>query len=99
MKFKGNNPIPETVHPDPDQQPTIFQMPDDVDERFSSLETANAAEQAEDEGEPPELARTQRDYAGRSEDEEEGAVPPELPYHNPMPLHGEPKPGVPKHNM
>jgi hypothetical protein len=100
MKFKGNNPIPETVHPDPQQQPSVFpKTPEELDERYSSIETANAAEEAEDAGETPELDRTYRDYKGRSEGEEEGAVPRELPEHDPALLHKLPRPGVPKHNM
>lgn len=100
MKFKGNNPTPETVHPDPRQMPEVFPTPpEELNERYSSIEAANAAEEAEDSGETPELDRTFRDYKGRSEGEEEGAVPRELPDYDPAPLHKLHRPGVPKHNM
>jgi len=50
MKFKGNQPIRETVHPDPDQKPVRFPEPRRYPEDYKTIEEANEIEN--DEGDP-----------------------------------------------
>ena len=50
MKFKGNHPLPETIHPDEDQQPVLYPEPRKYPDNFKTLEDANLSES--DEGDP-----------------------------------------------
>jgi len=86
MKFKGNQPIRETVHPDPDQQPLRYpegrQFPDD----YKTIEEANRIESEEDDLEVL--------------NDGDGRVPVEPPTNNVIPFHQSRKRrGPPDHNM
>jgi hypothetical protein len=50
MKFKGNNPIPETANPDPDQRPVRYPEPRKFPDQYQTIEEANRIES--DEGDP-----------------------------------------------
>ena len=50
MKFKGNNPVSETIHPDPDQKPTKYPEPIKFPDQYQTIEEANIVEN--DEGDP-----------------------------------------------
>ena len=50
MKFKGNQPVTETLHPDQDQQPVRFPEPRKYPDDFKTIEEANRIES--DEGDP-----------------------------------------------
>jgi hypothetical protein len=52
MKFKGNNPIPETIHPDPDQKQVRYPAPKKYPDEYQTIEEANEIEN--DEGDPRE---------------------------------------------
>jgi len=72
MKFKGNQPIPETVHPDPDQRVVLFPEPIKFPDQYKTIEEANRIES--DEGDP------------RDGDGAVPATPPEnnlIPFHIP----------------
>ena len=72
MKFKGNQPIRETIHPDPDQEPVLYPEPRKYPLDFETLEEADRIES--DEGDP-------RDAEGGVP-----ATPPEsnlIPFHRP----------------
>ncbi len=85
MRFKGNQGIPETIHPSVDQKTTRFPEPKEKDlTRYRSIEDVNEAENAEDIADPDEVGQAARDYFGRTEDDVEGGIPAELPDHNTM---------------
>jgi len=44
MKFKGNQPIRETVNPDPDQQPVLYPEPRKYPDDYQTIEEADAIE-------------------------------------------------------
>jgi hypothetical protein len=48
MKFKGNQPIRETVHPDPDQQPLVYPEPRRFPEDYQTIEEADMVENEQD---------------------------------------------------
>jgi hypothetical protein len=48
MKFKGNQPIRETVNPDPDQQPVRYPEPRQFPEDYQTIEEADAVERDQD---------------------------------------------------
>jgi len=50
MKFKGNQPIGETLHPDPDQQPVRYPEPAKFPDDYQTIEEANRVES--DQGDP-----------------------------------------------
>jgi hypothetical protein len=50
MKFKGNHPIPESVHPDPDQKPVLYPKSGKFPDQYGTIEEANRIEN--DDGEP-----------------------------------------------
>jgi hypothetical protein len=84
MKFKGNQPVPETVHPDPDQQPVVYpearKFPDD----YQTIEEADRVEN-DNEGDP---------------NEGNGRLTVEPPTSNLIPFHKPVKRrGPPDHNM
>jgi hypothetical protein len=68
--------------------------------RFRSVEDASEAETADvDASGPAGIAQAEKDYSGRTDDEEDGAIPAEPPDHETARLHPIKKPGVPEHNM
>ena len=98
MRFKGNQPVHETLHEDPDQRPERSEEKEDL-EIYSSMERLNEHEAQEGNSDPKELGQTALDYSGRTDDEADGVVPAEPPDHNPLPLH-EPRPRrTPEHNL
>ena len=44
MKFKGNQPVPETAHPDPDQQAVLYPEPREFPEHYQTIEEADILE-------------------------------------------------------
>jgi hypothetical protein len=83
MKFKGNNPIPETVHQDPDQKAVRYPERRKYPEDFKTLEEAMSVEN--DDGDPAD---------GEGAIPTTPPVSNVLPFHRPR----KPK-GPPKHNM
>ena len=100
MRFKGNQPLPTTPRPDPDQKETRY--PREVNpEDFSTIEAINERENKQaDEANVEELERTSKDLWGRSSQQSDGAVPSEPPDTDPLDLQPPERPqGPPQHNM
>src|SRR5688572_29782039 len=78
MRFKGNQPVPETVHPDEEQPLVRYPVPEN--EGVNSVEEAIDRENKEtDESNVKEIEQTSEDYWGRRSQETDGVVPAEPP--------------------
>ena len=97
MRFKGNQPVPETSHPESDQPAEWYPEKEGGKDEFSTIESATAEENRRaDEANVEELEQTSEDYWGRRSQETDGAVPAEPPDSDPAVLqHPEIKPKLP----
>jgi len=99
MRFKGNQPVPETSQPAPDPPQTRDRQDDD--EHIGTIEMVTQDENREiDEANVEELEQTSNDYWGRRSQETDGAVPAEPPDSDPLAQAHPRKPKTPPaHNM
>jgi hypothetical protein len=97
MRFKGNQPVSETTHPDPDQPLVRYPERQKETDQFSTIEAAVEEENRRtDEANVVEMERTSTDYWGRRSQETDGAVPSEPPDSDPTTQqHLERKPKLP----
>jgi hypothetical protein len=97
MRFKGNQPVPETIHPDPDQPLVRYPEPQQKTDDFSTIEAVTEEENRRtDEANVVEIEQTSTDYWGRRSQETDGVVPAEPPDADPTTQqHPERKPKLP----
>jgi hypothetical protein len=84
MKFEGNNPISEPVHPDPDQKPVLHPKFGKLPDQSGTIEGATEIEIEINESEPSDP---------------EGTVPASPPVSNVIPFHKPRKRRVPDQNL
>jgi hypothetical protein len=99
MRFKGNEPVPETSQPMPGQPQPRDRKNDD--EHLGTLEAVTKDEDRQaDEANVEEIEQTSIDYSGRRSQETDGAVPAEPPDNDPLAQAHPRKPKTPPaHNM